>query len=57
MNDRREDQKLPTGKTCGDCRWLARCRMLFQQRDDSTECDWSPSKFRERRADDPETKP
>jgi hypothetical protein len=46
MNERQAEQKLPRGMTCGDCKWLERCRMLFQQRPESTECDWSPHRFR-----------
>jgi hypothetical protein len=41
--------KLPPGKTCNDCVHYVRCTMVLGLKVDvNTECDWIPSKFRER---------
>lgn len=42
------DMKLPAGKTCGDCAYYKRCVALFECPADNTECDWAPSRFRQR---------
>ena len=42
MND---EMKLPTGKTCGDCFWIASCKALFGCPETNTTCDWAPSRF------------
>jgi len=39
------DGRLPAGKTCADCMWMARCRMLFGCNPTNTECDWIPHRF------------
>lgn len=41
--------KLPDGRTCRDCRHLAKCRFLISREGDEIECDWSPSRFAVRR--------
>ncbi|MGK0735925.1 hypothetical protein ACSFCX_10300 [Yokenella regensburgei] len=35
---------LPTGKTCGDCMHIRRCKALFGHSETDTYCDWSPSR-------------
>jgi hypothetical protein len=40
---------LPDGKTCRDCRHYTRtCEWLLNRKASATECDWEPSKFREK---------
>lgn len=46
MND-----ELPIGRTCADCVHHARCVDLFQCPADNTTCDWIPSRFALRPAD------
>ena len=40
-----DDMRLPVGKYCADCGHYDRCTMLFNCREKSTTCDWSPSRF------------
>lgn len=40
--------KLPEGKTCADCAYYKRCYALFECPSTNTECDWAPSRFRQR---------
>ncbi len=40
------DMKLPEGKTCAECVQLPRCRALFSCKEENTECDFAPSRFR-----------
>lgn len=54
MSTTKENAALPAGKTCGDCQHMERCQWLFQQKPDATECDWTPSRFLERRENDTE---
>lgn len=42
------DMLLPSGNTCYDCRNFLRCKMLFSCTATNTECDFSPSRFREK---------
>lgn len=42
------DMKLPEGKTCGDCTHYKRCWALFECPATNAECDWAPSRFRQR---------
>lgn len=44
-----DDMSLPAGKTCGDCVHHARCAFLFGCPSDNVTCDWSPSRFVQRR--------
>lgn len=40
---------LPAGKTCRDCAHWTRCKALIQDlTGKETDCDWTPSRFRER---------
>lgn len=43
-----QDMKLPEGKTCGDCAHYKRCKALFDCPAENTQCDWAPSRFRQR---------
>jgi hypothetical protein len=43
---------LPQGKTCKDCHAFEYCNWLLQAKADSTECDWTPSRFRLRNGRD-----
>lgn len=43
-----QDMKLPEGKTCADCAHYKRCEALFDCPTTNTECDWAPSRFRQR---------
>lgn len=36
---------LPPGRTCGDCRYFARCQALFGHIAGDQVCDFSPSAF------------
>lgn len=42
------DMALPHGKTCLDCHHWARCLGLGTAKLGQVECDWSPSRFRDR---------
>ena len=57
MSAKPKDMDLPPGKTCGDCQHMGRCEWLIQQKPQATECDWSPSRFLERRDSDTEPSP
>lgn len=51
MENNRKDEKrqcmdLPDGKTCGDCRYIAHCRVFYGVKDDSRRCDFEPIRFR-----------
>lgn len=48
-NAERGDMDLPGGKCCDDCKWLKRCVWLLQREGDEVQCDWSPSRFQERK--------
>jgi hypothetical protein len=39
---------LPQDKTCGDCVHIRRCNAIFGHMASDEQCDWYPSKFRER---------
>jgi regulator of replication initiation timing len=39
---------LPPGKTCGDCANFARCQGFFGCPATNDNCDWSPSKFKQK---------
>lgn len=45
------DMQLPPGKTCNDCTHYQRCLALIGAHnvEGSTSCDWSPSRFQERK--------
>ena len=43
-----DDMALPHGKTCSDCVHIQRCIALGVTRFEAVECDWSPSRFRDR---------
>lgn len=44
-----DDMVLPDGKTCGDCVHWKRCSNLIDDLDlTNTECDFAPSRFREK---------
>lgn len=38
----------PDDKTCDDCKHIKRCKWLLSYTGAETQCDWTPSKFRER---------
>jgi hypothetical protein len=38
---------LPSGKTCGDCAHIRRCKAMFGHVETDTYCDWAPSRYRE----------
>lgn len=44
-----ESAKLPDGKTCADCFHLHRCTWLISVDPTNTDCDWTPSRFRQRK--------
>jgi hypothetical protein len=47
-----DDMKLPEGKSCTDCAHFSRCVRLIGKKwinDQATGCDWSPSRFREKK--------
>jgi hypothetical protein len=48
LNGVEDDMKLPADKTCGDCRNIKRCQILFGCPTTNRYCDWSPHRFRER---------
>jgi hypothetical protein len=39
---------LPPGKTCGDCSFYGRCKAFFGCPATNDNCDWSPSKFKQK---------
>lgn len=39
-----DKMQLPTGKTCGDCLHIKRCKAMFGHTEKDTYCDWSPSR-------------
>lgn len=45
-NCNRQCMDLPEGKTCGDCRYIAHCRVFYGVKDDSRRCDFEPIRFR-----------
>lgn len=47
----------PNGLTCGDCAHFKRCVMLFRQRATEAECDWIPSRFKEKECEYPSNRP
>lgn len=46
-----DKMRLPEGKTCGDCCHIYRCKRMFGHTETDTYCDWSPSRFFERKAE------
>lgn len=44
----RENMQLPDGVTCGDCTFYTTCSATFGCSSSSTNCDWSPRRFRRR---------
>lgn len=42
---------LPAGKTCADCTHCRRCTVMFGHIPADESCDWSPSRFTQRRVD------
>ncbi|MEW6129603.1 MAG: hypothetical protein AB1757_21360 [Acidobacteriota bacterium] len=40
---------LPQGKTCKDCVHFKKCNAMFGHIEEDETCDWSPSKFQEKR--------
>lgn len=40
---------LPAGKTCADCVHCRRCCAIFGHIPEDQVCDWSPSRFAERK--------
>lgn len=44
-NEIEQSMKLPEGRTCADCKWIARCKVLIDCDESNTECDWAPSRF------------
>lgn len=40
-----DKMRLPPGRTCGNCRHIRRCKMMFGHTETDTYCDWSPSRF------------
>lgn len=47
----KSDMLLPEGKTCSDCAHYKQCVALFDCPATNTECDWAPSRFRQRVSD------
>ena len=43
------DMELPKQMTCRHCAYFMRCVRLFNCKPNNTECDWSPSRFTEKR--------
>ncbi|MEI7174800.1 hypothetical protein [Pectobacterium carotovorum] len=41
-----DKMRLPTGKSCGDCVHIRRCKAIFGHVETDTYCDWSPSRAR-----------
>lgn len=46
-----EKMKLPEGKTCGDCVHCRLCHTIFGRIPEDQVCDWRPSRFREKEAE------
>ncbi len=42
------NMNLPQGKTCGDCVHIPRCNAIYGHMASDEQCDWYPSRFRER---------
>ena len=42
------EMNLPAGKTCGDCSFYGRCKAFFGCPATNDNCDWSPSKFKQK---------
>lgn len=42
------DMLLPEDRTCGDCAHFNRCHKLFGCDPSFVNCDWDPSRFREK---------
>lgn len=42
------EMNLPPGKTCGDCFFYERCKGFFGCPATNDNCDWSPSRFKQR---------
>lgn len=40
-----DKMRLPSGKTCGDCFHIRRCKMIYGHTEVDAYCDWSPSRF------------
>jgi len=40
--------QLSDGKTCGDCRHVRRCVLMFGHQPSDTYCDWFPRRFVEK---------
>lgn len=43
------NMSLPPGKTCWDCRRFERCNKVYGHISADEVCDWSPSRFREKK--------
>jgi hypothetical protein len=39
------EMRLPTGKTCADCRHFNRCKAMYGAHVQRTQCDFHPSRF------------
>nr|WP_256836304.1 hypothetical protein [Pseudomonas oleovorans] len=46
-----DDMDLPAGKTCADCAHCRRCTTMFGHIPADESCDWSPSRFTQKRAE------
>ena len=44
---RRDMKKLPSGKTCGTCEHFVTCKWFIQADENSGECDWEVSRYKE----------
>ena len=40
-------KKLPSGKTCGTCEHFVTCKWFIQADENSGECDWEVSRYKE----------